>query len=86
MPIYELQVFRQRTVFDQSTITIRANSLEAAYEVDIESLEAEGKIHWHGEHYQETDDVYIEDVEDIGDDEDEIEVDVNKDATNNNRR
>jgi hypothetical protein len=76
MPLYELHVFRQRTVFDESTIKVRAHSLEAAQEADIEALDSDGTIRWNCDHYDETDDVYIEDVEELGDDEDDIEVDV----------
>lgn len=77
MPIYEVQLTRRRTVFDESTVRVRAYSRRAAEKVDIDALEAEGKITWNCEHHDETDGVYIEEVEEVGDDDDAIEVDVN---------
>jgi len=80
MPLYELQLFRQRTVYDQALISVRAKSLEAAEEADIDTLDAEGKIDWNCEHYDETDDLYVTDVEEIGDDDDNNAVDVDMTA------
>jgi hypothetical protein len=72
MPIYILSLTRRRTVFDQAEIRVQAKSLEAAKEVDIEALEAAGKIDWNCEHHDETDGIYLDDVEEY----DDIEVDV----------
>ena len=47
--------------------------------MDIDALEAEGRINWNCEHYDETDDINIEDVEADDDDEDNIDVDVDLD-------
>jgi hypothetical protein len=75
MPVYEFRLTRQRTVFEESRVKVRAYSGRAADEADIDALEAEGKIIWKCEHHDETDDICIERVNEVGDD-DAIEVDV----------
>jgi hypothetical protein len=76
MPIYEFDLTRRRIVFDQARITVRADNLEAAEEVDIDELEESGKIHWDCDIYCEHEGIDIENVEDVDDDDHEFGVDV----------
>jgi hypothetical protein len=78
MPIYAIWVNRQRTVFDEATIKVRADSIEALEEVDVEALETAGQIHWNCDHHDETDGIEVMDIEELDGDED-YEVDLMED-------
>ena len=44
MPLYELQLFRQRTVYDQALIKVRAKNLEATQEVEEQVHKADEQV------------------------------------------